>query len=159
MNSLMREYYPTFEYYQALRNQLMEIISDEDLAFRPSDKNETLGALCLDIGETEVCYIKSFRTFKQDFSYRSEEPGLAGSAARLAAWYRELDVELKSVLEALTENDLRTRLVDRGEGFELPLHIQLEVYKEALLIFYGKVSVYLKAMGKVRSEQWQEWIG
>jgi hypothetical protein len=35
---------------------------------------------------------------------------------------------------------------------------QLEVYKEALLIFYGKASVYLKAMGKPRPQQWQEWI-
>jgi IS605 OrfB family transposase len=32
-------------------------------------------------------------------------------------------------------------------------------YKEALLIFYGKVSMYLKAIGKILPEQWQEWIG
>lgn len=35
---------------------------------------------------------------------------------------------------------------------------QLEVYKEALLIFYGKASVYLKAMGKPRPPQWRERI-
>ncbi|MFP4346453.1 MAG: hypothetical protein ACLFU8_17340 [Anaerolineales bacterium] len=40
----------------------------------------------------------------------------------------------------------------------MPPHVQLEIYKEALLIFYGKVSVYLKALGKVPSEHWQAWI-
>jgi hypothetical protein len=35
----------------------------------------------------------------------------------------------------------------------------LEIYKEALLIFYGKTSVYLKATGKELPEQWLAWIG
>jgi hypothetical protein len=158
-NSLMSEYYPTFEYYQQMRDQLMDILEDQDLAYTVGGENADLGALCVDIGETQVSYIDSFKTFTQDFSYRQEEPGMNRSVARLKSWYAALDAELKSVLKALTENDLRTRLVDRGAGFELPIHIQLEVYKEALLIFYSKVSVYLKAMGKERPQQWQEWIG
>jgi hypothetical protein len=28
-----------------------------------------------------------------------------------------------------------------------------------LLIFYGKVSVYMKAIGTPRSQQWRDWIG
>ena len=159
MNSLMRDYYPTFEMYQAMRSQLMEILNDDDLAYQPGGENDTLGALCLEIGETETSYIQSFKTFAQDFSYRKGVPGLERSVEGLAAWFGELDRELKSTLEALSERDLRKRVVDRGGGFELPLHIQLDVYKEALLIFYGKVSVYLKAMGKERPQQWQEWIG
>jgi hypothetical protein len=159
MNSLMRDYYPTFEMYQAMRNQLMEILNDGDLIFQPHGHNEMLGALCLEIGETEASYVQSFKTFKQDFSYRKEEKGLEWSVDRLEAWFGDLDRDLKSVLEALSESDLRKRVVDRGGDFELPLHIQLDVYKEALLIFYGKVSVYLKAMGKERPQQWQEWIG
>ncbi len=159
MNSLMRDYYPTFEMYQAPRSQLMEILSDDELAFRPSAANESLGALCLEIGETETSYIQSFKSFRQDFSFRNEETGLAGSVERLAAWYGKMDRELKSVINAFSDRELRDRRVDRGGGFVLPLDIQLDVYKEALLIFYGKVSVYLKAMGKERPPQWQEWIG
>ncbi|UCC52456.1 MAG: DinB family protein [Anaerolineaceae bacterium] len=159
MNSMMREYYPTFEMYQALREQLMEILTDEDLAFQPGGENVTLGELCREIGEAETSYIESFKTFTQDFSYRNEEPGLDRSVDRLVAWYKQLDQELKATIEALTEKDLQNRVVDRGGGFVLPLHIQLDVYKEALLIFYGKASVYLKALGKSRPEQWQEWIG
>lgn len=159
MNSLMHEYYPTFELYQALRNQLMEILRDADLIFQLQGENPTLGALCREIGETETSYIQSFRTFTQDFSYRTGEMGLERSVDRLTDWYGDLDRELKSVIESLTDEDLQDRVIDRGGGFKLPVHIQLDVYKEALLIFYGKVSVYLKAMGRERPQQWQEWIG
>jgi len=46
----------------------------------------------------------------------------------------------------------------RGD-FKLRPAIQLSIYNEALLIFYGKASVYLKAMGKTLPEQWEDWIG
>jgi hypothetical protein len=59
--------------------------------------------------------------------------------------------------QAKPVKEIKTRQIDRG-GWSLPPLIQLEVYKEALLIFYGKVGVYLKAMGKPRSQQWQDWI-
>jgi hypothetical protein len=117
-----------------------------------------LGALCLQIGEVEQAYIQSFRTFQQDFSYRNEDPGLDSSTERLKSWFRELDAELRSVIEALSEDDINRRLIDRGGEFQLLPRVQLEVYKEALLIFYGKVDVYLKTLGKERPEQWQEWI-
>ena len=158
MNSIMKEYYHVFEMYQALRNQLMELVDDEDLAYTPGGDNPTLGALCKEMGEVEHAYIQSFQTFQQDFSYRNEEPGLDGSVARLSAWFQALDGELRAAIEALSEEDLQNRTIDRGGGFIVPPRIQLEIYKEALLIFYGKVSVYLKAMGVPRPQQWQDWI-
>lgn len=158
MNRIIQQYYPMFELYQALRGQLMASLADEQLAFTPGGDNLALGALCKEIGETQQSYIDSFRTFQCDFSFRRDEPGLEGSVARLSAWYEQLDAELKQVVEALSDEDLDQRLVDRGGDFKLPPHIQLDVYKEALLIFYGKVSVYLKAMGVERPEQWQHWI-
>ena len=159
MNSIMNNYFPVFEMYQALRNQLMELLTDEDLSFRPDVSNPTLGALCREIGEVEYSYIQSFKTFKQDFSYRKKEPGLEVSVEKLTAWFEELDNELKATVEGLSEEAIQNRVIDRGGDFTLPPQIQLEVYKEALLIFYGKVSVYLKAMGKTLPKQWQEWIG
>ena len=155
----MREQYPMFEMYQALRSQLLEILTDQDLDFAPGGENLTLGALCREMGETERSYIDSLKSFKQDFSYRNQEPGLDKSVGKLSIWYEELDQELKSTLESFSDEDLQNRIVDRGAGFELPLWIQMEVYKEALIIFYGKVSVYLKAVGKPRPPQWQDWIG
>jgi hypothetical protein len=36
--------------------------------------------------------------------------------------------------------------------------IQLDVYREALLIFYGKVSVHLRAIDRPLPGQWLDWI-
>lgn len=157
MNSIMTEYYPMFRMYQALRGQLMDLLADGDLQFSAGGENPPLGALCVEIGEVEQAYIESFKTFHIDFSYRNPTPGLAESVSQLEAWYSALDADLESAVAGLSEEDIKTRQIDRG-GWSLPPSIQLEVYKEALLIFYGKVSVYLKAMGKSRPQQWQEWI-
>lgn len=159
MNSIMKDYFPTFQMYQALRTQLLEILSDQDLSYRVEGKNPTLGALCREIGEIEYAYIQSFKSFKQNFSYRNEEPGLETSLSRLSAWYKKLDDELKTAVETLSEEDIQNKKIDRGGGFTLPPQIQLNIYQEALLIFYGKVSVYLKALEKPLPEQWQDWIG
>jgi len=158
MNSIMTGYYPVFELYQSLRNQLMALLEDDDLAFRPGDNNPTLGALCREMGEVQYAYIQSFKTFKIDFSYRYDEPGLQDSVQRLTAWFEQLDQELKEVVSGLSEEDVSNRIIDRGGDFVLSPRIQLDVYKEALLIFYGKTSVYLKMMAKPLPEQWQQWI-
>lgn len=158
MNSIMTEYYPVFELYQALRSQLMALVDDDDLQFRPDEHNPTLGALCREIGEVQYAYIQSFKNFKMDWSYRNEEPDLERSVQRLEAWFDELDQELKQVVAGLSEVDVSERMIDRGGDFVLSPRIQLDVYKEALLIFYGKASVYLKMMAKTLPEQWQQWI-
>ena len=159
MNSIISEYYDLFELYQSLRNQLLAVLTDENLAFIPGGENLSLGALCREIGEVQVSYIQSFETLKQDFSYRNLEEGLEGSVERLQAWFQELDGQLRAAIEGFSEEDLENKVIDRGGDFIIPPRIQLEIYKEALLIFYGKTSVYLKMLGRVPSEQWQEWIG
>jgi uncharacterized damage-inducible protein DinB len=154
----MTNYFPTFQLYQSIRDQLMEILTDSDLGYSPGGVNPPLGVLCREIGEVEQAYIQSFKTFRLDFSYRNTTPGLDRSVAQLKSWYAELDAELKAALEGLSEDDVRNRMVDRGH-FKLPPQIQLSIYNEALLIFYGKVIVYLRTMGKTPPEQMQEWLG
>lgn len=158
MNSIITHYYPIFQTYQGLRDVLMEILEDEDLGYRPTAQNPSLGELCREIGEVEQDYIDSFKTFRLDFSYHNEQPGLESSVALLSAWYAALDRELRAAIESLSEDDIRNRQIDRGH-FSLPPQIQLDVYKEALLIFYGKVSVYLRAMDKTLPQRWQDFIG
>jgi hypothetical protein len=157
MNSLITDTYPTFRMYQVLRGQLLELLSDDDLRFTPGGENLSLGALCVEIGEVQHAYNQSFMDWRMDLSYRNPEPGLAESVSQLASWYKILDAELEAIISHLSEEDIKTRQIDRGGWSTTPL-IQLEVYKEALLIFYGKVSVYLKALGKPRPQQWREWI-
>jgi uncharacterized damage-inducible protein DinB len=156
MNSILNNYYPVFELYQSLRTRLLDILTDEDLFYRINDRTETLAELCRDIGETEMAYIDSFKTFKQDFSYRHEA---ITTIQQLGRWWARLDEELKTAISALTEEDIQNRTIYRGENFQVSPPINLTIYNEALLIFYGKVSVYLRAMGKRLPQQWQEWIG
>lgn len=159
VNSIIGDYYPIFELYQALRDQLMDILTDDDLAYSIGGANPTLGALCREIGEIEHAYSQSFKTFQMDFSYRNTTPGLEGNVNALSAWFVALDHALKDAVAALSEDDVTNRTIDRGGGFELSPRMQLGAYVEALLIFSGKVIVYLRAMGKTPPQQWQDWIG
>lgn len=165
MNSIVSEYLAAsyFPEYQALRDQLMELLTDGDLAFRLRGSTVSLGALCREIGEIEHSYVESFKTFVQDFGYRNRDPRVGKSVVALTAWYAELDRDLMAALEGLTEEDSTGRRILREDFeagyFEPTVADQLDVYREALLIFYGKVSIYLRAIGRPLPPQWQHWIG
>ena len=157
MNAQLQEFWEINRMYAPLRDQLMAELSDDDLAFTPGGSNPSLGALCREMGETQHAYVESFKTFKVDFSYRVNDASYEASVARLQAWYARLDEELEAALETVTDEDVATKQMDRGD-FTVPLHISLDIYREALLIFYGKVSVYAKTMGKPLTQQWRDWI-
>lgn len=159
MNRIISEQYGLFRLYQRLREQLLATLSDDDLAFTPGGANPTLGYLCVEIGEIERAYIDSFRSFALSFDYRHADRSLEGSIAGLREWYAALDADLYAAIEALSDEDIANRLIDRGHGFLIPANIQFEIYKEALIIFYAKTTVYLKLLGKMPSEQWQHWLG
>jgi uncharacterized damage-inducible protein DinB len=158
MNSFVNEFWQIFEATQALRSQLMEVLTDADLAFSPGGNTLTLGALCRELGECEHTYVQSFKTFKHDYAYRNDEPGLETSVEKLKTWFTALDADLKAAVAGLSEEELN-KIIDRGNGFMIPARVQSHIYKEALLIFYGKASIYLRALGKSMPEQWQTWIG
>jgi uncharacterized damage-inducible protein DinB len=157
MNRYMQEKWPWIEGTHGMRSQLIDILSDADLSFSPGGQNMTLGALLREMGETEYSYIQSLKTFKQDWSYHNTEAGLESSIVRLKAWYQTLDEEMKATISDLSDEDL-AKTVDRG-GFSMPVDLQLDVYLQALLIFFGKATVYLKAMNKPLPQQIQEYIG
>ncbi len=144
---------------QDLRDQLLDMISDQDLAYKLPGSNPTLGELCEEMGQIQQIYIHSFKTFKQDWGYRGSKPDAANSVVSLKAWYKKLDAELLEVLNGLSEDDLHNKQIDRGHGFTPSPFVQFQVYREALLIFYAKVSVYLKALEKQFTDQWKSWIG
>lgn len=157
MNRLMNEKWPWIEGSHGMRAQLLETLSDADLAFSPGGQNMTLGALWREMGEVEHAYIQSLKTFKQDWSYRNKEAGLDSSVARLKAWFQALDEEMKATVSALSDEDTK-KTVNRN-GYEMPVDLQLDVYLQALLIFFGKATIFLKAMNKSLSPQFQEYIG
>jgi len=157
MNRYMLEKWPWIEGTHAMRSQLLDILSDADLAFNPGGQNMTLGALCREMGEIEDSYVQSLKTFQQDWSYHNMEADLESSVARLKAWFQTLDDELKATISAFSDEDLK-KTVDRG-GYMMPVELQLDVYLQALLIFFGKATIYLKAMNKPLPQQIQEYIG
>ena len=152
-----------FSLYQQLRDELMTGLEDRDLEIRLGGETETIGSLCREIGEIEHTYVDSLRTFQQDFGYRNPNPRLEQSVDELRTWFAALDLELMAAIEALAEDDIERRHIVRSDFdvsfFATLARQQLDTYREALLIFYGKVSVYLKAMGRPRSEAWRSWIG
>lgn len=144
--------------YQELRDQLVDALADEDLAFCPSANNLTLGGLCARLAATQQAYIASFKTFAAKFTYAEPTAESAGSVAVLKARYQALDAEFVAALEGLSDADVADRAIDRGGGHRLPVFLHLDVYREALLIFCGKASVYLAAMGKEPPGKWRSWI-
>jgi DinB family protein len=165
MNTLIRDHLAAtyFAEYQVLRSELVDILRDDDLAFRPSPGTFTLGELCREIGEIEHSYVDALRTFRQDFGWRNPDPEAERSVAALSTWFADLDRSLLAAIEALTDEDVTNRKISRDdvdvEGFS-PLPAQeLDIYREALLIFYSKVSIYLRAMGRDLPGHWTVWIG
>jgi hypothetical protein len=152
-----------FSLYQGLRDQLMDELSEADLEHRLGGETETLGMLCREIGEIQHGYVESFRTFRLDLGYRNQDPRLEHDVDALRAWFAELDRGLMTALEGLSEDDIEHRRIARSDfdvdDFSPYPRIQLDIYREALLIFYGKASVYMKALGKDRTQQWRAWIG
>jgi hypothetical protein len=65
---------------------------------------------------------------------------------------------MKGVVSAFSDEDLQ-KLVDRSGGFSMPIEMQLDVYLQALLIFFGKATIYLKAMNKPLPDAVREYIG
>jgi hypothetical protein len=153
----MEDYFEVFELYQALRGQLMSVLADEDLLFRPFPEMLTMGQLCYEIGQTEESYIESFKTFEQNWEHESDPLVQPERVAALQEWYEELDGELKAAVSALSDEQVKNGIIKRG--FDVRPNIQLDIYKEALLIFYGKASIYLRALGKPLPERWPAWIG
>jgi hypothetical protein len=157
MNRLMQEKWSWIEGTHGMRTQLLDILNDTDLSFSPGGQNITLGELLREIGEIEYSYIQSLKTFKQDWSYRNTEPGLQKHISQLKSWYQVLDDEMKTTISALSDEDF-AKTIDRGGGFAMPIELQLDVYLQALLIFFGKATIYLKAMNRPLPKQIQEWI-
>lgn len=157
MNSYMERKWSWIEGTHGMRNELLESLTDADLAFNPGGQNISFGALFRELGEIEHSYVQSLKTFNQDWSYRNTEPGLEGSIARLQAWFQNLDDQMKETVAAFSEADLKKE-VKRGE-FGFPAETQLDVYLQATLIFFGKAVVYLRAMNRPLSKTMQDYIG
>lgn len=158
MNRFMQEQWGWVEGSHAMRTQLLDVLTDADLSFTPGGQAMTLGALCREMGDVQHSYNQSLKTFTQSWDYRHPDPEMERSVSKLKAWFQALEDEMKATASAFSDADL-DKMIDRGGGFTIPVKIQFDIYLQALLIFFGKATIYLRVMNKPLPQQIHEWIG
>ena len=145
-------------YTSQLRTTMLNNLTDADLAVAVPG-NPSLGELCREMGNVENSYIQAFMTRQLVWGLqRDDSPETAASVEKLRGWFKALDEEFTSVLQTLPEADYEAMKIERGNR-ALPADAFYQNYHEALLIFCGRCSVYLRMMGKPLNEQWTSWIG
>jgi uncharacterized damage-inducible protein DinB len=161
MPKLVTETFDILDMTDNVRDLLIDLMTDADLSYRLPGDNPTLGALCREIGQVEQSYIDSFKTFRQSFDYPAVDPAVETSVASLKAWFRQLDQDLHAALEALSDDDAQNRPIERGYPllYKLSAGSQMLCYREAMMIFYGRATLYLRALGKPLPQQVRDWIG
>ena len=157
MIQVIDEKWQWIEATHGMRMQLLDLLGAADLAFTPGGQNMTLGALCREMGEVEHSYIQSLKTFTQDWSYRNGDPAVASSVAALKVWCAALDDEMKDAVAALGDEDAH-KPVARGD-FTSTVAYQLDFYLQALLIFLGKATIFLRALNKPLPQPFVDYIG
>jgi uncharacterized damage-inducible protein DinB len=158
MHSTIEANYSWIQAMSALRSELLGALTDADLGFSPGGENGTLGELLVQMGEIQYSYTSSFETFALDWGYTNSAKELTSSLAALGAWFATLDTRLEAVLSALTDGDMQRQIARPGGG-SMPIDFQLQVYLQALFIFFGKFVVYLKAMNKPLPPSIRDFIG
>jgi hypothetical protein len=156
MNQIETQFFGLLDMTHGIRDEAVGLLSPADLVFR-IEGCKSVGEVVQDLGDTEAMYTGSFKTFKQDFSTRAagREDITSGEAA--VAWLNGLDGELKAALAALSDEDLG-KPIDRG-GWHMPALANFHTYREAVLIQFGKLDCYLRALGKELPGEWVAWVG
>ena len=158
MNSLIEQHYPILKQALILRHEMLASLADGDLLFSLPN-NMTLGELCCQQGAIDQSYIEAFKTFNQNWDYHYPNTSVETNLSELRTWYNQLEEELEATISHLTEEQVQTQIINRGSEFNFPISIVFHIYRESLLIFYAKASIYLRALNKPLSDQWLTWIG
>jgi hypothetical protein len=131
MNNLFEE---EIRGHHSMRDHLLTVVSDADLAH-------------------------SFETFALDWAHRQYPSPASITVASLKAWFEAQDDAMQAALSRFTEEELHVDRIDRGHGFVASPFVQHQIYREAVYILYGKLSVYLKALERDAGAEWAAWVG
>jgi hypothetical protein len=159
MNEQLKESAGFVEGTLGMREQVLGLLTDADLDYKLPGDNPTLRDVLKEGGLIQASYTDSFKTFKHDWGIlRRDETANTQSIASIRAWYEKLTAEMMQTLEGVSDADVASKTIDRG-GFEPSVKMQADIYVQALLIFFAKTNVYLRALQKPLTEQLQSWIG
>ena len=156
MNSLFEE---EIRGHHSMRDHLLTVVSDADLAYKLPGANPTLGELLVEMGDIQGVYTHSFEAFTLDWGHRQLPPPDPITISKLRAWFDAHDEAMKTALDRFTPEELHVDRIDRGQGFIASPFVQHQVYREAVYIFYGKLSVYLMALERDAGPEWAAWVG
>ena len=145
--------------HHSMRDHLLTLVSDAELYYKLPGRNPTLGELLIELGDIQGVYTHSFETLTLDWAHRELPTPAAITIASLQAWFAAQDDAMKRALDRLSVDELRIDRIDRGNGFIASPFVQYEIYREAVYIFYGKMSVYLKALERDAGPEWAAWVG
>jgi uncharacterized damage-inducible protein DinB len=133
------------------------LITDEDLRYALPG-NPTLGAVFRELGEVQQSYIDSFKTLKQEWTYEHADKDVETSKEKLGAWFKHLNDAMNAAVVAFDNATLDEKKLDRGGDFMATPREQMQMFGDAVFIFTGKVSAYLRALGKA-TDQWKSYFG
>jgi hypothetical protein len=145
--------------HHRMRDHLLTVVSDADLLYKLPGDNPTLGDLLVDLGDLEGVYTHSFESLTLDWSHVQLPPPAPMTVGNLQAWFGAQDDAMNHALSRFTDEELHIDRIDRGHGFIASPFVQYQVYREAVYIFYGKLSVYLKALERDAGEEWAVGVG
>lgn len=145
--------------HHSMRDHLLTLVSDTDLSHPMPGHNPPLGELLIEMGHLQGVYTHSFDTLTLDWTQRQLPAPEPVTVANLRSWFDTHDDAMKAALDRFSADELRDPRIDRGDGFIASPFVQHQVYREAVYIYYGKLSVYLKALERDAGPEWAAWIG
>lgn len=158
MNSYVQNEYDGVEETQALIWGLLDDVPESAFDYSPGGTNPTIRGLLRELAQTEIAYTRSFRDWVMSFDEEGESPVDLRSAASIRAGFTTLHEALKEAVASVSDADFPTRWIDRG-GFQVTPMMQIQIYREAILIIVARISVYLRVLGLPLPAQWVSWIG
>ncbi|GGR25673.1 DinB family protein [Deinococcus ruber] len=147
MNRLMQQRTHMIDLTHSLRDDVFKAISGSDLEFSPGADAHTLRGLLLQQADIQAAYAQSFRTLH--LSFGEATPDQQQSAQELQEHFARLDAELLAALDALSDDDLKRPHDPRGlKAPGYTVETSFYTYRESVLIFAARASVYLRALGR-----------
>ena len=145
--------------HHSMRDHVLTLLSDSDLDYKLPGANPSLADLLIELGTLQGIYTHSFRTFELDWAHQELPTPEPVTISTLRSWFDTQDDAMKTAMDRFTPDELQIDRIDRGGGFIASPFIQHEIYREAVYIFYGKMSVYLKALERDAGDSWTAWVG
>jgi uncharacterized damage-inducible protein DinB len=154
MNSTIETLVPMFDAMKVMRSEWLDALTEADLAFNPGGQNLTMGALLHEMCEVNAAYIESLTSGKH--AWAKQPMASPQTLDGLRAGFAKQDEALTAALNAFTDETIQ-KPIDR-DGYPMPVEMQLQAYMQALLIYFAKATIYLRAMDKPLPEKLREWI-